>query len=93
MKWAERRAASQEERIQKWKEHFKNLPENSPEITDKPIKNYQLPTRHQTRTVYGERSWHRTEKIKSTKAAGLDEKSPELLKTRKFDDNSKEKSI
>ena len=27
-----------EERLQKWKEHFKNLLRKPPEITDKPIK-------------------------------------------------------
>ena len=31
------KAASQEEILQKWTEHFKNLLENSPEITDKII--------------------------------------------------------
>ena len=29
------KATSQEERLQKWKEHFKNLLGNPPEITDK----------------------------------------------------------
>ena len=31
--------ASQEERLQKWKEHFKNMLGNLPEFIDKPIKN------------------------------------------------------
>ena len=31
-------AASQEEILQKWKEHFKNLLGNHPEVTDKSIK-------------------------------------------------------
>ena len=30
-------AASQQERLHKWKEYFKNLVENSLETTDKPI--------------------------------------------------------
>ena len=47
MKWAEekapreqnyQKATSQEERLQKWKEHFKNQLGNSPEIIDKPSK-------------------------------------------------------
>ena len=42
MKWAEERAklktASQEERHQKWKKHFKNLLGNPPEVIDEPIK-------------------------------------------------------
>ena len=35
----DRKKLSQEEKLQKWKEHFKNLHENSSEITDKPTKN------------------------------------------------------
>ena len=34
---AKLKAASREERIQKWKEHFKNLLGNSPKVTSKPI--------------------------------------------------------
>ena len=34
----ELKTASQEERLLKWKEYFKNLLINSPEVTDKPIK-------------------------------------------------------
>ena len=34
---AKLKVASQEERIQKWKEHFKNLLGNSTKVTDKPI--------------------------------------------------------
>ena len=30
----------QEERVRKWKEHFKNLLENYPEMPDKPIENF-----------------------------------------------------
>ena len=33
---AKLKAASREERLQKWKEHFKNLLGNIPDITDKP---------------------------------------------------------
>ena len=35
---AKLRSARQEERNQKWKEHFKNLLGNSIKVTDKPIK-------------------------------------------------------
>ena len=39
---AKLKAASQEERLQKWKEHFKYLLGYPPEITDKPTKkNYK----------------------------------------------------
>ena len=34
---AKLKAASQEERLLRWKEHFKDLLENSPDVTDKPI--------------------------------------------------------
>ena len=37
-------------------------------------KNYERPIRHQTRTVYGERTWHSIEKITSRKAAGIEDK-------------------
>ena len=39
--------SSQEEILIKWKEHFKNLLGNPPEITENLTKNYKLPTRHQ----------------------------------------------
>ena len=35
---AKLKAASQKERLQIWKEHFKNLLENPPEVTNKTIK-------------------------------------------------------
>ena len=61
-------AISQEGRLQKWKEHFNNLPE----ITDKPtLQNYLWPARHKTRTFCGERTWRSPEKkIKLTKYCG-----------------------
>ena len=34
---AKLKATSQEEQIQVWREHFKNLLRNSPKVTDKPI--------------------------------------------------------
>ena len=45
-----------------------------------------IPTRHQTWTVYGGRTWRSTEKIKSRKTAGLDEITRKVRKTGKFDD-------
>ena len=35
--WAKLKPTSQEEQIQMWKEHFKNLLENFPKVTGKPI--------------------------------------------------------
>ena len=40
----------QKEGLHIWKEHYKNLFGNPPEITDKPI---QKITRHQNRTIFG----------------------------------------
>ena len=37
------KAANQEERIQIWREHFKNLLGNSPKVTDKPIIKLLIP--------------------------------------------------
>ena len=42
---AKLKVANQDERLQKWKEHFKNLPGNPPDINDKhseKISNIQL---------------------------------------------------
>ena len=76
-----------EERLQKWKEHFKNQLENPPEITDKyckEIMNDQLDIKH---GQFMEVEFDVVlKKIKSRKAVGLDEISPEIWKTRKFDD-------
>ena len=37
------KAASQHERLQQWKEHFKNLLGSPPEITDKPYEKLLMP--------------------------------------------------
>ena len=52
-KRAKLKVASKEEKLQKWKEHFKNLLGNPLEIIDN---DYQWPTRHQNRIVYGGRT-------------------------------------
>ena len=66
------KAISQQERIQLWRQHFKNLLRNPPKVTHEPI----------TRII----SKQLDIKIKNRKAAGLDEISPEVRKTRQFDD-------
>ena len=38
---AKLKAASLEESIEKWKEHFKNLLRNLSDVTDKPVKKYK----------------------------------------------------
>ena len=52
-------SASQEERLHKWKEHFKKPYRNHWQTYPK---NYQWPTRYQTRKVYRGRFWCSIEK-------------------------------
>ena len=80
---AKLKAASQEEQIQLWKEHFKNLLGESPKVIGKPI----------TKIIDNQQDFKLRQftqeeltKIKNRKAAGLDDISPEVWKTRKFDD-------
>ena len=66
-----------------WNEHFKNLLGKSRTVIDKPIKkiiNYQLGqlTQGEIDVVLRE--------IKNRKAAGINERPPEVGKTRKFHD-------
>ena len=84
---AKLKAACQEERIHLWKQHFKNLLGKSPEVTDEPIAKiicYQLDIKLGQFTL--EELDVVLTKIKSRKIAGLDEISPEVKKTGKFDD-------
>ena len=84
---AKLKAASQQERVKLWEQHFKNLLGSPPKITDEPI----------TRIISKQldiKLWPFTKEkldsvfkiIKNRKAAGLDEIPPEVWKTRKFDD-------
>ena len=83
---AKLKAASQQERVKLWEQHFKKLQGNPPKITDEPITriiNKQLDiklgpfTKEELDSVL--------KKIKNRKAAGLDEIIPEVWKTRQFD--------
>ena len=72
---AKLKTASQIERIQIWKEHFKTLLGNFSKVTDKLIKNYQ----------YIKQGQHTQEefivvltKIKNRKAVGRDKISPDV---------------
>ena len=84
---AKLKAANQQERIKLWKQHFENLLGNPPKITHEPITRIfskQLDiklgpfTQEELDSVL--------KKIKNRKAAGLDEISSEVWKTRQFDD-------
>ena len=84
---AKLKAANQQERIKLWKQHFKNLLGNTPKITHEPITRIiskQLDIKLGPFTQEELDSVLR--KIKNRKAAGLDEISPEVRKTRQFDD-------
>ena len=84
---AKLKAASQQERVKLWEQHFKNLLGSPPKIMDEPITRIiskQLDiklgpfTKEELDSVL--------KKIKNRKAAGLDEIPPEVWKTRQFDD-------
>ena len=84
---AKLKAANQQERIKLWKLHFENLLGNPPKITHEPITRIiskQLDIKLGPFTQEELDSVLR--RIKNRKAAGLDEISPEVWKTRQFDD-------
>ena len=83
---AKLKVTTQEEWIQLWKEHFKNLLGNTPKVTHEPImkiitKQLDIKLEQFTREEFD--SVQR--KIKNRKAAELDEIPPEVWKTREFD--------
>ena len=83
---AKLKAACQEKRLQKWKEHFINLLGNPPEITDEPI---QKIINGQWDVKLGQITKEEldviSKKIKNRKVACLDLIPSEVWKTRKFD--------
>ena len=83
---AKLKAASQQERVKLWEQHFKNLLGNPLKITDEPITRIiskQLDIKLGPFTKEELDSVLR--RIKNRKAAGLDEIPPEVWKTRQFD--------
>ena len=84
---AKLKTTSQQERIHLWKQRFESLLGNPPNITHEPITRIirkQLDIKLIPFTQKERDSGQR--KIKNRKAAGLDETSPEVWKTRQFDD-------
>ena len=82
---AKLKAASQQEWVKLWKQHFENLQRNSPKVTNEPItriisKQLDIKLGPFTKEDSALR------KIKNRKTAGLDEIPPEVWKTRQFDD-------
>ena len=83
---AKLKAASQQERIKLWKQHFENLLGNPPKITHEPITRItskQLDIKLQP--FIQEELDSVLRKIRNRKAAGVDEIPPEVWKTRQFD--------
>ena len=84
---AKLKASSQDERLQKWKEHFQNLLGKAPVIKDQPIQQIidnELPIKK--RPFSEEELETVLKKLKNKKAPGLDEIPPEVWKTRRFND-------
>ena len=80
------KSSYQEERFQKWKEHFKNLLENPPEVPDKLIKIINKPLDIKF-GQFPEEEFDAVLKInKSKTAAGFDEIPLEFSRSRKCDD-------
>ena len=84
---AKLKAASQQERVKLWEQHFKNLLGNPPKITDEAItRNISKQLDIKLGRFTKEELDSVLKKIKNRKAAGLDEIPPEVWKTRQFDD-------
>ena len=84
---AKLKAASQQERVRLWKQHFENLLGNPRKVTNEPITRViskQLDIKLGPFTI--EELDLVLRKIKNRKAAGLDKIPPEVWKTRQFDD-------
>ena len=84
---AKLKAANQQERIKLWKRHFENLQGNPPKVTHEPITRIiskQLDIK--LRLVTQEALDSVLRKILNRKAAGLDDITLEVWKTRQFDD-------
>ena len=79
---AKLKASSQDERLQKWKEHFQNLLGKAPVIKDQPIQQIidnELPIK---KGPFSEEELEAVlKKLKNKKAPGLDEIPPEVWKT------------
>ena len=85
---AKLKGESQNERIDKWKEHFSNLLGKTPNVIDEEIKtviDHKLPIKKGLFSMSDELEKD-IKKTKNNKAAGLDGIPPELWKTGRFND-------
>ena len=80
------KAASQQERVKLWKQHFENLLGNPPKITNEPITRIISKQLDIKLGPFSKELDSVLRKIKYRKAAGLDEIPPEVWKTRQFHD-------
>ena len=84
---AKLKASSQDERLQKWKEHFQNLLGKAPVIKDQPIQQIIDNELSIEKGPFSEEELETVlKKLKNKKAPGLDEIPPEVWKTRRFND-------
>ena len=84
---AKLKAANQQEKVKLWKQHFENLLGNPPKVTNEPLT--RIISKHldiKLSPFTKEKLDLVIRKIKSRKAAGLDEIPPEVCKTRQFDE-------
>ena len=84
---AKLKGKSQNERLDKWKEHFSNLLGKSPNVIDEQIEtviDYELPIKKVLFSI--DELEQVIKKTKNNKAAGLDGIPPELRKTGRFND-------
>ena len=86
---AKLKATSQQECIQLWKQHFKNLLRIPPKVTHEPIPRIISKQLHIKLGQFTQEELDSVpRKIKNRKAAGLDKIPPEVWKTLEFDDNT-----
>ena len=83
---AKLKATSQQDQIHLWKQHFENLLGNPPKVNHEPIMRIISKQLDIKRGPFTQELDSVLRKIKNRKAAGLNEISPEIWKTRQFDD-------
>ena len=83
---AKLKATSQQERINRWKQHFENSLGNSPKVTHEPVTRTIINQLDIKLRPFTQELDAALRKIENKKAAGLDEIPPEVWNTKHFDD-------